>query len=84
MLPLPSYSFVFSSQQMQIIVMALQDAPYKVAAPVLNHMQAQIDQQERAAVEAANPPQPAMHAAPAAVVVPEPQPEPEANDNANS
>ena len=38
---MPNYDFTFTEQEVQIILEALADAPYRKAAPVINSIQIQ-------------------------------------------
>ena len=43
---MPNYDFTFTEQEVQIILEALADAPYRKAAPVINSIQAQATKQQ--------------------------------------
>lgn len=42
------FTLKVSQQELQVIVLAMHEAPYKIVAPVLNKLQAQITEQETA------------------------------------
>lgn len=57
------YSLFLTAQTVQVISLALQDAPYRIAAPALAEINSQIERQPR---ERAEPPAPAPAAEEAA------------------
>ena len=46
-----AYSIAFSAQQLMMISSALSEMPFKHAAPLLQHIQRQVDEIEAAKVE---------------------------------
>lgn len=51
MKPLETYNLVVSTAEVQLIGAALSELPFKVSAQLINSLQAQVTEQERAAAE---------------------------------